>query len=161
MLAGFAAIGAEAAHFCAGHCDFDAAVAGDLGFQLFVEFAFEFADFAAANAGYVDVVARAVALVEVTVAAEVEKVELVDEAVALEEIESAIDGDAGYAWIELLGALQDFVGIEVAAGCVHYLQEDAALASEANAAGAEFAFEMAGEFVIDSFAGGDAMCWCG
>src|SRR5271156_1847436 len=82
-LAGFAAVGAEAAYFCAGYCDFDAAVAGDLGFQLLVEFAFEFADFAAADAGYVDVVAGAVAFVEVAVAAEVQEIELVDQAVAL------------------------------------------------------------------------------
>ena len=60
-----------------------------------------------------------------------------------------------------MGALQDFVGVQVAAGGVHYLEQDAALASEANAAGAELTFEMAGEFVIDAFAGGDAMCWCG
>ena len=59
-LAGFAAVGAEAAYFCAGYCDFDAAVTGDLGLELLVEFAFEFADFAAADAGYVDVVARTV-----------------------------------------------------------------------------------------------------
>ena len=60
-----------------------------------------------------------------------------------------------------MGALQDFVGVEVTAGRVHYLQQDAALAGQANAAGAKLAFEMAGEFVIDAFAGGDAMCWCG
>ena len=78
MLAGLAAVGAEAAYFCAGYCDFNAAVTGDLGFQLFVELAFEFADFAAANAGYVDVVARAVAFVEVAVAAKMQQVELVD-----------------------------------------------------------------------------------
>jgi len=60
-----------------------------------------------------------------------------------------------------LGALEDLVGVEVAAGGVHHLQEDAALASETDAAGAKLAFEMAGEFVIDAFAGGDAMCWCG
>src|ERR1700733_5850281 len=49
----------------------------------------------------------------------------------------------------------------MAAGGVHYLQQDAALASQTDAAGPQLAFEMAGEFVIDAFAGGDAMCWCG
>jgi hypothetical protein len=161
MSAGFAAVGAQAAYFCAGYGDFYAAVAGDLGLQLLVEFAFEFADFTAADAGYVDVVARAVAFVEMAIAAEMQEIELVDEAVAFEEIESAIDGDAGYTRIELLGALQNFVGVQVTAGCVHDLEQDAALASEANAAGAELAFEMTREFVIDAFAGGDAMCWCG
>jgi hypothetical protein len=86
MLAGFAAVGAEAAYFCAGYRDFYAAVSGDLGFELLVEFAFEFADFAAADAGYVDVVARAVAFVEVAIAAEMQEIELVYQAVALQEI---------------------------------------------------------------------------
>jgi hypothetical protein len=161
MLAGFAAVGAEAADFCAGYCDFDAAVAGDLGFQLLVEFAFEFAYFAAADAGHVNVVAGSVAFVEMAIAAEMQQVELVYEAVAFEQIKSAIDGDSGYARVELLGALENFVGVQVATGGVHYLQEDAALASEADAAGAEFTFEMAREFVIDAFASGDAMCGCG
>ena len=98
-LAGFAAVGAEAAHFCAGYCDFDAAVAGDLGFELLVKFAFEFADFAAADAGYVDVVARAMGFVEMAIAAEMQEIEFVYQAVALEEIEGAIDGDASYAGI--------------------------------------------------------------
>ncbi len=94
MLTGFAAVGAEAAYFCAGNCDFDAAVAGDLGFELLVEFAFEFADLATADAGYVNVVAWAVALVEMAVAAEVQEIELVNEAMTLQEIQRAIDGYA-------------------------------------------------------------------
>ncbi len=111
MLAGFAAVGAEAAYFCAGYGDFYAAVAGDLGFELLVEFAFEFADFAAADAGYVDMIARAVGFVEMAIAAEMQEIELVDEALAFQEIESAIDSYAGYARIEFLGALENFVGV--------------------------------------------------
>src|ERR1700689_3205932 len=49
----------------------------------------------------------------------------------------------------------------MAAGGVHYLQQDAALASQTDAAGTQLAFQMSGEFVIDAFAGRDAMCWCG
>ena|ERR1700734_1149498 len=49
----------------------------------------------------------------------------------------------------------------MATGGVHDLQEDAALASQTDAAGTQLAFEMPGEFVIDAFAGRDAMCWCG
>ena len=66
------AFGAVAADFGARDGDFHAEVAGDLLFQLFVETAFEFADFAAAQAGHVDVVAWAVALVIVAGAAESE-----------------------------------------------------------------------------------------
>ena len=83
-----------------------------------------------------DVVARAVAFVKVAIAAEMQEVELVDQAVTLQEIESAIYGDAGYARIELLGALENFVGVEVAAGGVHDLKKDATLSGQANAAGA-------------------------
>src|ERR1700683_807845 len=49
----------------------------------------------------------------------------------------------------------------MAAGGVHYLQQDAALASQTDAAGTQLAFQMSGEVVIDAFAGRDAMCWCG
>ena len=49
--------------------------------------------------------------------------------------------------------MENFVGVEMAAGCVHDLEKDAALAGEANAAGAKLALEMAGEFVINTFAG--------
>ena len=60
-----------------------------------------------------------------------------------------------------MGALEDFAGIEVAAGGFHYLHENAALTSEANASIGELAREMAGRFVgIDAFAGGYAMRGC-
>jgi len=57
-----------------------------------------------------------------------QQVEFVYQALALQEIQRAIDGDARYAWIYFLGALENFVGVEMAARCVHDLQEDAALA---------------------------------
>ena len=154
---GFAAVGAEAADFCAHDGDFDAAVSSDWLFELFVKFAFEFADFAAAHAGYVNVVARAVAFVEVAVAAEVEKIEFVDQALALQQVEGAINGDLGDSRIYFYGAFEDFAGVQVAAGGFHHLEEDAALASEANAAGAQGLLQMAGGFAVDAFAGGDAV----
>jgi hypothetical protein len=77
FLAGEAVV-ADAPYFGAGDGDLHFEIAGDLFFELFVETGFEFADFAAAEAGYVDVVARAVSFVVVSVAAEVEEIELVD-----------------------------------------------------------------------------------
>ena len=68
------AIVADAAYFGAGDGYLHFEVAGDLFLELFVEAGFEFADFTTAEAGYVDVVARAVGFVVVAVAAEVEKV---------------------------------------------------------------------------------------
>jgi len=55
-------------------------VAGDLLLELFVEAGFEFADFATAETGDVDVVAGAVGFVVVAIAAEMEEVEFVDQA---------------------------------------------------------------------------------
>jgi len=72
------AIVADAADFGAGDGDLHVEVAGDLFFELFVEAGFEFADFATAEAGDVDVVAGTVRFVVVAVAAEVEEIELVD-----------------------------------------------------------------------------------
>ena len=123
-----AAIFADAAYFGAGNRNFDAAIVGNLTLQLLEEAGLEFADFAAAQAGDVDVIARAVGFVVMLIAAEMQEVEFVDQAMALQEIEGAIDGDAMDAGIDALGALKDFVGGEVALGAVHDLEEDAALA---------------------------------
>ena len=81
-----------------------------------------------------DVIARAVAFVEVLVAAQVEQVELVDQAVALEHVQGAVDGDAMDARVEFLRAIQDGAGIEVALGIVHDLEQDFSLARQAHAA---------------------------
>src|SRR5580700_4113751 len=80
------ALGADAADFGAAHRNVDAAVARDLLLQLLVELAFHFANLAAAQTRHMDVVARSVAFVEVAVAAEMQQVELVDEAVALQQV---------------------------------------------------------------------------
>lgn len=155
------ASGAEAADFGAGDGDGHAAVLFDLLLELLVEFGFEFADFAAAKAGDVDVVARAVGFVIVAMAAKMEQVEFVNQALALEQIERAIDGDAGDSRVHFPGAREDFRGVEMARGGVHHLQDDAALARQANAALREFALEVARRgFDVDAFAGGDAMASC-
>jgi len=134
-------------------------VAGDLFFQLLVEAGFEFADFAAAKARYVDMVAGAVGFVVVAVAAEVEEVELVDEAFFFEEVDGAIDGDEVDSGVHFLGAFEDLVDVEMLLGGVHDFENDAALASEANSLLAESFLEMAGGFGgVDAFAGGDAVC---
>ena len=72
------AIVADAADFGAANGDFDPAIARNLAFYFLVQFAFEFADFAAFHAGHVDVVAGAVAFVIVAITAQVQQVEFVD-----------------------------------------------------------------------------------
>lgn len=157
-MAGFAV----AADFGAADLNADAAFAFDLLLQLFVEAAFEFADFAAAQAGDVDMVAGAVAFVIVAVAAEMEQVEFVDQTVALEEIDGAVNGDAMDAGIDFVSAFEDFIGIEMALGGIHDLDDDAALAGETHAALFKFGFEPSDVLIrVDALAAGDAAGWCG
>jgi len=109
----------DAADFGAGDGDLDFAIAGDLFLELFVETGLEFADLAAAKAGYVDVVAGAVGFVVVAVAAEVEKIELVDQAFFFQQINGAVDGDEVNGGVHFLGALEDLVHVEVLLGVIH------------------------------------------
>jgi hypothetical protein len=154
------AIVANAADFGARDGNPDVAVAGDLLFQLFVKAGFEFADFAATQTGDMDVVTRAVGFVIVAIAAEMKKIELVDETFFLEEVDSAIDGDQVDFGIDCLGALEDLVDVQVLFGRIHELKNDAALAGEANAAFTESVLEVAGGFGgVDAFAGGNAPGW--
>jgi hypothetical protein len=88
----------------------------------------------------------------------VQEVEFVDEAVAFEEIEGAVDSDAVDARVEFLSAIEDRSGVEVALGVVHDLENNFSLAGEADAALGEGIVEAAGAGVgVDAFAGGDAM----
>ena len=106
-----------------------------------------------------DVIARAVAFVEVLVAAQVEQVELVDQAVALEQVEGAVDGHAVDARIEFLRAIENGAGVEVALGVVHDFEQDFSLARQAHAALFEGLLQAAGALVgVDALAGGDSMC---
>ena len=106
-----------------------------------------------------DVIAGAVAFVEMLVAAQVEQVELVDQAVALEQIEGAVDGDAMDAGIELLGAIENGAGVEMALGVVHHFEQNFSLARQAHAALCEGRLQAAGALMgVDSLAGGDSMC---
>ena len=158
LLLGGEAVVADSAHFGAGDGDLDVAIAGDLIFQLVVEMAFEFPDFPATKAGHVDVIAWAVCLIVVAVTAEVEKVEFIDEAMFLEEIDSAVDGDQVDFGTDFLGEFEDLVDVEMLFGVVHNLKDYPALTSKADATLTESVLEMAGGVSgVDSFAGRDSM----
>ena len=134
-------------------------VAGDLLFELLVEAGFEFADFAAAEAGDMDVVAGSVGFVVMAVAAEVEEIELVDEAFFLEEVDGAVDGDEMDVGVHFLGASEDLIDVEMLFGGVHNFEDDAALAGEADSLFAEGFLQVARGFGgVDAFSGRDAMC---
>ena len=153
---------ADAADFGAGNGHLNATIAGDLLHEVLVETGLEFADLAAADAGDVDVVARAVRFVVVAIPAKVEEIELVDETFFFEEIDSAVDRDEMDFGTDFLGAVEDLINVEMLLGGVHDLEDDAALARETNAALTQRLLEMAGGGGdIDAFAAGDAMGWSG
>ncbi len=66
--------------------------------------------------------------------ADAQQIEFVNEAIAFEHVQCAVDGDAVDVGIELLRAIQDGSGIEVALGIVHHLQQDFSLPRQAHAA---------------------------
>jgi hypothetical protein len=151
------AVVADAADFGARDGDLDAAVVRDLFFELFVEPGFEFAYLAAAQAGDMDVVAWAVRFVIVTIAAKVQEIEFVDEALLLQQIDGAIDGDEVNLGIDFLRAGEDLIDVQVLFGGVHHLQDDAALAGEADATLAQGVLQAGGRGGVDALAAGDAV----
>ena len=90
-----------------------AEVARDLFLELFVETGLKLADLAAAQTRDMDVVARAVALVVVAVAAQVPKVEFIDEALLLEQVDGAINGYEVHVRIDFARTFEDLVHVEV------------------------------------------------
>lgn len=155
MLGGFsvAAIFAEATDFGARDANFDVKIVGNLRFQILVKLRFKFTHFSATHAGDMDVVARAVAFVIVAMAAKMEKVQFVDEAVILEQIHRAINRDARDIRIDFLRALENFFRVHMPRRALEYFDEHHALPREANAAFPDLAREMARGFVlINAFA---------
>jgi hypothetical protein len=157
----FSALFAVAADFRARRGDLDAAIFFDLLLQLLVEVRLELADGSAFQARDVDVVTGTMAFVEVLISAQVEQVELVDQAVALEQIDGPVDGHAVDARVELLRAIENGAGVEMALGVVHDLEKNLSLARQAHAPLGESLLEAAGAVMgVNSLAGGDSMC-CG
>jgi len=158
LFGGGEAVVADAADFGAGDGDLDVAIAGDLVLKLFVKAGFELANLAATEAGDMNVIAGTVGFVVMAVAAEVEKIELVNEAFLFEKVDGAVDGHEMDGGVNFLGAREDLVDVEVLLGVVHDFQDDAALAGEADALLAKRSLETAGGVGgVDAFAGRDAM----
>jgi len=92
-----------------------------------------FLDFAAAQADDMGVLLLEARFIIVLIAGVVHQVELVDEPAFFEEFERPIDGDAVELGIFFLGELVETLGIEVEAGMVDQVKQDAPLASQPDA----------------------------
>jgi hypothetical protein len=106
----------------------------------------ELGNFAAAQARHVNVIFRQLAFVVVAFAVEVHEVEFVDEPVALEQAQGAVDGAAIDAGIKALGFAQDLAGVQVLVGGFDNAQDGAALVGHADPALGKVRLETARDF---------------
>jgi hypothetical protein len=154
FLFGGQAIVADAAYFGARNRNEQITIAGDLIFQLFVKMAFEFPDFTAAQAGDMNVVARAVGFVVMAIAAKVQQVKFINETMFFQKINRAVHGDQVDVFVQFLSAFEDLIDVEMLFGVVHHLENYAALARQANSLLTESFLEMTGGLdSIEAFAG--------
>jgi hypothetical protein len=138
-----AALGAIAAHFEAADDDVEAAVALNLTFQTIKQVAFKFCDLATAEASHVNVVALRAAFIEMLFAFHVHEIKFVNQAVTLEQIESAIDGNPIDLRIDFAGPAENLASVEMLFGGFDDAENGAALAGHAQAAGHQFRLESA------------------
>jgi hypothetical protein len=103
-----------------------AAIALHLFFQGLENLADELGDLAAAQAGHVDVVAAQLAFIVVAFAVEVHEVQFVDHALALQQMESAVDGAAVDGRINCFRFAQYLAGVQVLAGSFNHGKNGAA-----------------------------------
>jgi hypothetical protein len=139
-----AAGGAVSADFEAGDNDVEAAIALDLSFKAVEQIAFEFEDLAAAETRHVDVISLRATFVVVFFTLQMHEIELVDQTLALEQVEGAVDGDTIDLGIELSGTAKDSGGVEVLLGGFDDAEDHFALAGHAKAAGHELGLEATG-----------------
>jgi hypothetical protein len=92
------------------------AVALNLTLEAVKQIAFELRDLAAAQACHMNVVALRAAFVIMLFPLHVHKIEFVNETVALEQVQRAINGNAIYTWIEPPRVPQDLRRIQVLLG---------------------------------------------
>ena len=124
---GGAALRAVPSNFKAADHDGEAAIALNLALQPIEQVAFKFRDLATAQAGHVNVIPLRTALVIMLLALHVHEVKLVHQAVALEQIEGAVNRDPVDVFVELPRAPQDLTGVKMLLGGFHHAQDGAAL----------------------------------
>jgi hypothetical protein len=136
-------------------------VARDLFLQLFVQAALKLAHFPTPQTRHVDVIPRTVSFIIVPIAAQVQQVQLVNQAMFFEQINRAVDGNQMDALIDLLRAFQDLIDIQVLLGIIHNLQNHAPLPRQPDTFGAQRLLQTAGSFRgIESLAGRNPVLWC-
>ena len=124
----------------------EAAFALDLALQAIKEVALELGDLAATQARHVDMVALRAPFIEVLLALHVHQVEFINQTVAFEQSERAIDGDSVNARIEAAGLTKNLSSIKVLLGGLHDAENRASLVCHAQTTGHQFGLKASGSF---------------
>ena len=143
-----AAIFAQAAHFRSRNGNLNPEIVGNLRLQILIKLRLKLAHFAAAHARHVNVVARPMALIIVSMSAQVQQIELIDQSMALQQIHGPIHGHAGNIRIDLLRALQNFLGVHVSWRAFEHLDEHHPLTCQPDAARPDLLCQMPGRLVL-------------
>ena len=114
------------------------AVALDLTFQTVEQITLKFHDVAAAQAGHVDMIPLRPALVEMLLAFHVHKIEFIDQAMALQQTQCAVNSDPVDVRIQLARAAENLAGVEMLFGRFDYAQNRAPLTRHTQTARHQF-----------------------
>src|SRR5438552_18643124 len=101
-----------------------------------------------------DMVSLRPSFVEVFLALHVHQVQFVNQAVALEQTESAVDGDAVNAGIEAAGLAKNLSGVKVLLGCFYHGENSAPLVGHAQPARHQFRLQASRSFSLRQGHGG-------
>jgi hypothetical protein len=146
-LGGGSAAGATvSADFQSGYHDVEGAVALDLAFEAIEKSTLELGDLAAAQASHVDMIALRTTLVKMLFSLQVHEIEFVNQAVALEQMQGAIDGDAIDLRVDATGFAEDLAGVEMLFGGFDDAEDGAALAGHTQPARHQFCLKTARSF---------------
>jgi hypothetical protein len=129
-----AALRAISADFQTTDHNVEQAIALDLAFEAVEEIALEFHDLSAAQTGHMDVIALGTAFVKMLFPLHVHEIEFINQSMAFEKPESAIDGDTVNARIEFARVAKNLCSIEVLLSSFHDAQYGPSLVRQSNAA---------------------------
>ncbi len=122
------------ANFQASHDNVEAAIALNLALEPVEEIAFEFHDLSTAQARHVNVVPLRTTLIKMLFPLHVHEIEFIDQSMALEKAERAIDGNAVDSRVQFARVTQNLGRVEVLLRSFYDAEDGASLMRQANAA---------------------------
>jgi hypothetical protein len=143
---GDSAGGTVATDFEPRYHNMELAIPLDLAFKPVEQIAFEFRDLPAAEAGHMNVISLRSSFVKVLFTLHVHQIQLVDETVALQQAEGAVDSDPVNLGIEPASATQKLAGVEMLLRGFNHAEDGAALASHAKSARHQLGLQSPGSF---------------